>query len=427
MAMVPRGGRPSTPPNYNGQQQPVHLRSQPLGGRLQYGADQGGHLEDRRRPGVPGADQAFVHYPHEDQPGRSRVAADQVAHGWSQSRGRYVLSQPEQHSFEQQQQQLQQQQQVPQPTHIFTQPAQPTHVFTQPPQPPQPPPYNGMQQRAALRSQPVGGRLQYGPEAGGHLEERQREYVVGGRANLAPHPTAANQRHGYGSPMQQQPPGPAMVFAGGVAGVGTSRPPPQEWASAAPEVDDRFHANLTTEEILREQQRRERAEAQERRDRARADKERQEDAAKAERRQHQDQFEQMLAQRRMQPPPPQQQHYQQQQQQHQPMHGMSPAREYELARREEALQQQQAQRERQQQLEARTAHLSPQERKEARIVDWIRGGNPWAGQEGAVPLTEAHGNHEYISSQRRAASASGMAAARLQRSEERIPSHRARR
>lgn len=373
MAMVPRGGRPSTPPNYNGQQQPVHLRSQPLGGRLQYGADQGGHLEDRRRPGVPGAEQ------------------------------------------------------VPQPTHIFTQPAQPTHVFTQPPQPPQPPPYNGMQQRAALRSQPVGGRLQYGPEAGGHLEERQREYVVGGRANLAPHPTAANQRHGYGSPMQQQPPGPAMVFAGGVAGVGTSRPPPQEWASAAPEVDDRFHANLTTEEILREQQRRERAEAQERRDRARADKERQEDAAKAERRQHQDQFEQMLAQRRMQPPPPQQQHYQQQQQQHQPMHGMSPAREYELARREEALQQQQAQRERQQQLEARTAHLSPQERKEARIVDWIRGGNPWAGQEGAVPLTEAHGNHEYISSQRRAASASGMAAARLQRSEERIPSHRARR
>ena len=39
-------------------------------------------------------------------------------------------------------------------------------------------------------------------------------------------------------------------------------------------------------------------------------------------------------------------------------------------------------------------HFS-QERKEARIVDWIRGGNPWADQ-GVVPLSESQGNREYI-------------------------------
>ena len=53
--------------------------------------------------------------------------------------------------------------------------------------------------------------------------------------------------------------------------------------------------------------------------------------------------------------------------------------------------------ERQRALEARTAHLSPQERKEARIVDWIKGGNPWADQ-GFVPMSETQGSREYVSS-----------------------------
>ena len=47
---------------------------------------------------------------------------------------------------------------------------------------------------------------------------------------------------------------------------------------------------------------------------------------------------------------------------------------YELAKQEEAAQYQQHQLVRQRQLEARTAALSPAERREARIVDWIRGG-----------------------------------------------------
>ena len=177
---------------------------------------------------------------------------------------------------------------------------------------------------------------------------------------------------------------------------------------------------MSTEQILREQQREERQQAQERRDRARLDKERQEEAARNERREHQDQYERVQAQRR-----------QQQQQQQQTTTTttttttMSPAREYELARRGEAASYQQQQLERQRQLEASISHLSPQERKEARIVDWIRGGNPWA-EQGFIPMSETQGNREYVSSQRRPGlAASGIAAARLQRSEERISSHRA--
>ena len=173
---------------------------------------------------------------------------------------------------------------------------------------------------------------------------------------------------------------------------------------------------MSTEQILREQQREERQEAQERRDRARLDKERQEEAARNERREHQEQYERVQAQRR-----------QQQQQTTTTTTTMSPAREYELAKRGEAASYQQQQLERQRQLEASISHLSPQERKEARIVDWIRGGNPWA-EQGFIPMSETQGNREYVSSQRRPGlAASGIAAARLQRSEERISSHRARR
>ena len=104
---------------------------------------------------------------------------------------------------------------------------------------------------------------------------------------------------------------------------------------------------------------------------------------------------------------------------------MSPAREYELAKQEEAAQYQQHQLVRQRQLEARTAALSPAERREARIVDWIRGGNPWA-EQGVVPMSEAQGRREYVSASahghpsRAALSASGIAAGRLQRSDQRI-------
>ena len=76
---------------------------------------------------------------------------------------------------------------------------------------------------------------------------------------------------------------------------------------------------------------------------------------------------------------------------------MSPAREYELAKFHAAEAQQRQQLERQQQLEAATAHLSPAERKEAKIVDWIKGGNPWADQ-GFVPMSETQGSREYASS-----------------------------
>ena len=178
---------------------------------------------------------------------------------------------------------------------------------------------------------------------------------------------------------------------------------------------------MSTEQILREQQREERQQAQERRDRARLDKERQEEAARNERREHQDQYERVQAQRRQQ----QQQQQQQQTTTTTTTTTMSPAREYELARRGEAASYQQQQLERQRQLEASISHLSPQERKEARIVDWIRGGNPWA-EQGFIPMSETQGNREYVSSQRRPGlAASGIAAARLQRSEERISSHRA--
>ena len=103
---------------------------------------------------------------------------------------------------------------------------------------------------------------------------------------------------------------------------------------------------------------------------------------------------------------------------------MSPAREYELAKYHAAESHQRQQLERQRQLEAATAHMSPAERKEAKIVDWIRGGNPWADQ-GFVPMSETQGNREYVSSQPRGLGSSGIAAARLQRSEGRVSSHRA--
>lgn len=90
---------------------------------------------------------------------RSRIAADQRAHGWSAQRGRYVLSQPEQRAFELQQQQ---------PQRHFERQQDASAIAARPN-------YNGLQQRAAMRAQPVGGRLQYGPESGGRLEERRRE------------------------------------------------------------------------------------------------------------------------------------------------------------------------------------------------------------------------------------------------------------
>ena len=132
-------------------------------------------------------------------------------------------------------------------------------------------------------------------------------------------------------------------------------------------------------------------------------------------------------------PPPQQQHIQQQQQPYaqrssQPVALMSPARAYDLERRGEASACQQQQLERQRQLEVRTAHKSPQERKEARIVDWIQGGNPWA-EQGFVPMSEAQGQREYVPSSQRvpgggvgappSATSSALAAGRLQRSDSR--------
>ena len=180
----------------------------------------------------------------ESAAGRSRVAADQLAHGWSATRGRYMLSQPQQQSFERKQQAM-----MPQAMPQLAAPRSPV--------------YNGMQQRAACRSQPVGGRLQFGAEAGGLLEERQREQA---------------QR-------------------------------------------------MTTEQILREQQRRERQEVEERRERVLEAKRREAAAASAERREHQDQYELMLKRRLAQAVP---------QPTLQPPTTMSPAREYELAKQEEA-------------------------------------------------------------------------------------------
>lgn len=175
---------------------------------------------------------------------RSRVAADQVAHGWSAGRGRYVLAQPEQRAFEQQHRQALERQQQ-----------QPPRASTAPPN------FDGLQQRAALRAQPVGGRLQYGPNSGSHLEERQREYTLGASsaAVLAPQQPAPHQ-------------------------------PPQRDGSHR-------YARVTTADILRDQQRQERQEVEERRQRAQVAKAEAEATERAERRQHQDQYQRMLEQR----------------------------------------------------------------------------------------------------------------------------------
>ena len=53
MSFVPRQRPGSAPANYDGQQQPFHLRSQPLGGRLQYGPEQGGHVRERKHHNAP--------------------------------------------------------------------------------------------------------------------------------------------------------------------------------------------------------------------------------------------------------------------------------------------------------------------------------------------------------------------------------------
>lgn len=226
---------------------------------------------------------AAVRLPHHQPDQRSRVAADQIAHGWSASRGRYMLSQQEQRAFEQQVQQANERAVTAPQTHNF----------------------DGLQQRAALRAQPVGGRLQYGrPQSGSHLEERAREYGV--------------------SHFREQ-------------------------------------ERLTTEQVLREEQRQERQEAEERRQRAQAARAAAEAAERAERRQYQEQYERVLHQR---------------------------------WRSEEAARQQPFQRAaphapslpgpvsdawawRAQPRELRAGALAT---KEARVVDWIRGGNPWAEQ-----------------------------------------------
>ena len=166
----------------------------------------------------------------------------------------------------------------------------------------------------------------------------------------------------------------------------------QQWHEEA--AAQRF-TRKSTEEILREEQRAERAAAQERRDRAAEAKAREEAEAKAEKMRHQDQYRAMLERRhgreqdqQVHPslPPSQQQQQQQQQQHYHQQHQhtqkhplgtrggspgptsrfdtsryeMSPAREYELRRAEEHATYQQQQVERQRTLEARTAHLSPQ-------------------------------------------------------------------
>jgi hypothetical protein len=251
--------------------------------------------------------------------------------------------------------------------------------------------FNGMQQRASLRAQPVGGRLQYGPDCGGHLEERWHDQgappLVQDSRYDSRHVHYPQQPQAQQQEYWQQP----------VSQAGSrSQPPPSPLGGA--------QGRFTTEQVLREQQRQERQEAEDRRNRAQEQKRRDEEAHAAEKREHQDAYEQMLQKRREQDM------------------NRSPARAYELARREEHAELQTQQLDRQRALAARTAHLSPVEQKEARIVDWIRGGNPWA-EQGFVPMSETQGNREYVSS-RQPGSASGLAAARLQRSEGRMPSHR---
>ena len=382
--------------SYDGPQQPARLRSQPL----QLGPNHGGHLQDRQRVPAPNEEYSFaaVHYPHQpaavglqqlaqqqqrvlervEADGRMRVAADQHAHGWSASRGRYVLSQEEQRAFAAQQQ-------PPPHAHAYAYAVEHQRPLMAPQV------FNGMEQRASLRAQPVGGRLQYGPDCGGHLEERWRDQgapplVQDSRYDSShvhyPHqPQTQQQQH-----WQQQ-----VSLAGS-----RSQPPPSPLGGP--------QGRFTTEQVLREQQRQERQEAEDRRNRAQEQKRRDEEAHKAEKREHQDAYEQMLQKRREQDM------------------NVSPARAYELARHEEHAELQTQQLDRQRALAARTAHLSPVEQKEARIVDWIRGGNPWA-EQGFVPMSETQGNREYVSS-RQPGSASGLAAARLQRSEGRMPSHR---
>ena len=244
---------------FDGMQQPNHLRSQPLGGRLQHGPNNGGHLRDRERggghlheyqPQGAGAQREYrydaVHYPHQPRvedknspqprspatpttaeagqrqrpslyygtppetplttpPSSSRrnlaysapsgpapppppvydafggaaslqtqqtqhqtYQAGRQQHGWSATRGRYVLPAQDQQAAQEQQQFIAQAQHA----HNERRPGY-DHGIQQPPgfgaqqqQQQQRPNFDGMQQRAALRSQPVGGRLGYGAGVG---------------------------------------------------------------------------------------------------------------------------------------------------------------------------------------------------------------------------------------------------------------------
>ena len=276
------------------------------------GGIQPAHLPNRQRVPAPNEEYSFaaVHYPHQpaavglqqlaqqqqrvlervEADGRMRVAADQHAHGWSASRGRYVLSQEEQRAFAAQQQ-------PPPHAHAYAYAVEHKRPSTAPQV------FNGMQQRASLRAQPVGGRLQYGPDCGGHLEERWHDQgappLVQDSRYDSRHVHYPQQPQAQQQEYWQQP----------VSQAGSRSQPPSPLGGA--------QGRFTTEQVLREQQRQERQEAEDRRNRAQEQKRRNEEAHAAEKREHQDAYEQMLQKRREQDM------------------NRSPARAYELARREE--------------------------------------------------------------------------------------------
>ena len=138
-------------------------------------------------------------------------------HGWSATRGRYVLPAQEQQAAQAQRQLIATAQHAhgerrPGYDHGIQQPPGQPNFSMQPqfqPQPqPQPqrpsaPVHDGMQQRAALRSQPVGGRLAYGAGMGGQLEEQLRGQQLT-HSGVAPGPRKEESSQRQQQQQQQQ-------------------------------------------------------------------------------------------------------------------------------------------------------------------------------------------------------------------------------
>ena len=197
MPMTPNGSYISTP--LGSQRTPIHSQRSPV--------------HSQRTP-------TSADYFHHQQ--LQTYQQGQQQHGWSASRGRYMLSAQDQHA-------AQSQRALAAQTH-----AEGVQLSHQLPAAP-PTVHDGMQQRASLRSQPVGGRLAYGAGVGGQLQEHQRQQqlthtgVVSGRAGSSGGGDGPRATQPWSSPNQMSV-GPLPQF--------------QTWQPAATSADQRLARGL---------------------------------------------------------------------------------------------------------------------------------------------------------------------------------------